>query len=181
MKSNQEKYLDFYKTYAEQFADATNQQKEAVEALNKAIAMNTALAHMNDTDKVWDCAKSLFDEDYIREYPDFKGGTTNAGTTDKGLIGKLMGIFNQSTSVYDSFAKTIPNLLNNASSSLSDKIINAGKMIADTVTNNKNNVDNRTQTINVNNPGFAMTEAAFMSMLTGAFVKMNQEAQIGKK
>lgn len=181
MEDNQKKYLDFYKTYADQFADATNQQKEAVEALNKAIAMNTALSNMNDTDKAWDWAKSLFDEDYVREYPDFKGGTTNAGTTDKGLIGKLMGIFNQSTSVYDSFAKTIPNLLNNASSSLSDKIINAGKMIADTVTNNKNNVDNRTQTINVNNPGFAMTEAAFMSMLTGAFVKMNQESQTGRK
>jgi len=181
MEDNQKKYLDFYKTYAEQFADATNQQKEAVEALNKAIAMNTALSNMNDTDKTWDWAKSLFDEDYIREYPDFKGGTTNDSTANNGLIGKLMGIFNQSTSVYDSFAKTIPNLLNNASSSLSDKIINAGKMIADTVTNNKNNVDNRTQTINVNNPGFAMTEAAFMSMLTGAFVKMNQESQIGKK
>ena len=181
MEDNQKKYLDFYKTYAEQFADATNQQKEAVEALNKAIATNVALSNMNDTDKTWDWAKSLFDEDYVREYPDFKGETTNADTTDKGLIGKLMGIFNQSTSVYDSFAKTIPNLLNNASSSLSDKIINAGKMIADTVTNNKNNVDNRTQTINVNNPGFAMTEAAFMSMLTGAFVKMNQEAQTGRK
>lgn len=181
MEDNQKKYLDFYKTYADQFADATNQQKEAVEALNKAIAINTALSNMNDTDKTWDWAKSLFDEDYIREYPDFKGGTTNAGITDKGFIGKLMGIFNQSTSVYDSFAKTIPNLLNNASSSLSDKIINAGKMIADTVTNNKNNVDNRTQTINVNNPGFAMTESAFMSMLTGAFVKMNQEAQTGRK
>ena len=182
MKSNQEKYLDFYKTYADQFADATNQQKEAVEALNKAIAMNTALSNMNDTDKTWDWAKSLFDEDYIREYLDsFNGETSNTDTANNGLIGKLMGIFNQSTSVYDSFAKTIPNLLNNASSSLSEKIINAGKMIADTVTNNKNNVDNRTQTINVNNPGLAMTESAFMAMLTGAFVKMNQESQIGKK
>ena len=182
MEDNQKKYLDFYKTYAEQFADATNQQKEAVEALNKAIAMNTALSNMNDTDKAWDWAKSLFDEDYIREYLDsFNGETSNTNTANNGLIGKLMGIFNQSTSVYDSFAKTIPNLLNNASSSLSDKIINAGKMIADTVTNNKNNVDNRTQTINVNNPGFAMTEAAFMSMLGTAFVKMNQEAQTGRK
>lgn len=173
MEDNQKKYLDFYKTYAEQFATATKEQSDAVEALNKALATNTLLTNMNDTDKVLDWAKSLFDEDYIREYPDYNGG--------QGLIGKLKDIFDKSTSVYDSFIKSMPDLLNKTSSDLSGQVMAGAKMIAETVTNNKSNNDNRTQTINVNNPGFAMTEAAFMTMLGTAFAKMNSEAQIGKK
>lgn len=61
MEDNQKKYLDFYKTYAEQFATATKEQSDAVEALNKALATNTSLTNMDDTDKAWDWAKSLFD------------------------------------------------------------------------------------------------------------------------
>ena len=178
MEDNQKKYLDFYKTYAEQFADATKEQSDAVEALNKALATNTSLTNMDDTDKAWDWAKSLFDEDYIREYPDYNGGKT---AYSGGLIGRLTDIFNKSTSVYDSFVKSIPNLLNKTSSDLSGQVIAGAKLIADSVTNNKSNTDNRTQTINVNNPGFAMTEAAFMTMLGTAFAKMNSEVQIGKK
>ena len=173
MEDNQKKYLDFYKTYAEQFATATKEQSDAVEALNKALATNTLLTNMNDTDKAWDWAKSLFDEDYIREYPDYYGG--------QGLIGKLKDIFDKSTSVYDSFIKSMPDLLNKTSSDLSGQVMAGAKMIAETVTNNKSNNDNRTQTININNPGFAITEAAFMTMLTSAFAQLNKESQIGKK
>lgn len=97
------------------------------------------------------------------------------------MIGRLADIFNKSTSVYDSFIKSMPDLLNKTSSDLSGQVMAGAKMIAETVTNNKSNNDNRTQTINVNNPGFAMTETAFMAMLTGAFAKLNSDAQIGKK
>lgn len=177
MEDNQKKYLDFYKTYAEQFADATKEQSDAVEALNKALATNTLLTNMDDTDKFWDLAKSLFDEDYIREYPDFKGG----GSSSSGLIGKLADIYNKSTSVYDSFIKSMPNLLNKTSSDLSGQIIAGAKMIADSVTNNKSNVDNSTHTVNINNPGFAMTLAEFTPLLTAAVAQIYQESQIGKK
>ena len=178
MEDNQKKYLDFYKTYAEQFADATKEQSDAVEALNKALATNTLLTNMDDTDKFWDLAKSLFDEDYIREYPDFKGGGSGSSS---GLIGKLADIYNKSTSVYDSFIKSMPNLLNKTSSDLSGQIIAGAKMIADSVTNNKSNVDNSTHTININNPGFAMTLAEFTPLLTAALAQVYQDSQIGKK
>ena len=177
MEDNQKKYLDFYKTYAEQFATATKEQSDAVEALNKALATNTLLTNMDDTDKFWDLAKSLFDEDYIREYPDFKGGTA----TSSGLIGKLTDIFKQSTSVYDSFTKSIPNLLDKVSGNFSADVMAMGKLIADSVTNNKSNIDNRTQTINVNYPGLMMTADDFTQMMNNYWAQMNQEAQIGKK
>ena len=177
MEDNQKKYLDFYKTYAEQFADATKEQKDAVEALNKALATNTLLTNMDDTDKFWDWAKSLFDEDYIREYPEFNGGIA----TSSGLIGRLADIFKQSTSVYDSFTKSIPNLLDKISGNFSADVMAMGKLIADSVTNNKSNIDNRTQTINVNHPGLMMTADDFMQMMNNYWAQMNQEAQIGKK
>ena len=180
MEDNQKKYLDFYKTYAEQFATATKEQSDAVEALNKALATNTLLTNMNDTDKFWDLVKSLFDEDYIREYPDFNGGTS---VTSNGLLGKLTNIYKQSASVYDSFAKSVPNLIDKASGNLTNDVLSAGKLIVDAITDlgDKGNVDNRTQTINVHNPMLAMTEATFMTMLGTAFARMNSETQIGKK
>lgn len=178
MEDNQKKYLDFYKTYAEQFADATKEQSDAVEALNKALATNTLLTNMDNTDKAWDWAKSLFDEDYIREYPDYNGGKTASSV---GLIGRLTDIFNKSTSVYDSFVKSIPNLLNKTSSDLSGQVIAGAKLIADSVTNNKSNVDNSTHTININNPGFAMTMAEFVPLFTKVMSDLAHESQIGKK
>ena len=178
MEDNQKKYLDFYKTYAEQFADATKEQSDAVEALNKALATNSLLTNMDDTDKAWDWAKSLFDEDYIREYPDYKGGKT---TSNVGLISRLTDIFNKSTSVYDSFVKSIPNLLNKTSSDLSGQVIAGAKLIADSVTNNKSNVDNSTHTVNINNPGFAMTMAEFVPLFTKVMSDLARESQIGKK
>lgn len=178
MEDNQKKYLDFYKTYAEQFADATKEQSDAVEALNKALATNTLLTNMDNTDKAWDWAKSLFDEDYIREYPDYKGGKTAPSVS---LISRLTDIFNKSTSVYDSFVKSIPNLLNKTLSDLSGEVIAGAKLIADRVTNNKSNTDNRTQTINFNNPGFAMTYADFEPMFMETLRRLDQQAQTGKR
>ena len=178
MEDNQKKYLDFYKTYAEQFADATKEQSDAVEALNKALATNSLLTNMDDTDKAWDWAKSLFDEDYIREYPDYNGGKI---ASSGGLIGRLTDIFNKSTSVYDSFVKSIPNLLNKTSSDLSGQVIAGAKLIADSVTNNKSNVDNSTHTVNINNPGFAMTMAEFVPLFTKVMSDLARESQIGKK
>lgn len=178
MEDNQKKYLDFYKTYAEQFADATKEQSDAVEALNKALATNTLLTNMDNTDKAWDWAKSLFDEDYIREYPDYKGDKTASSVS---LISRLTDIFNKSTSVYDSFVKSIPNLLNKTLSDLSGEVIAGAKLIADRVTNNKSNTDNRTQTINFNNPGFAMTYADFEPMFMETLRRLDQQAQTGKR
>lgn len=178
MEDNQKKYLDFYKTYAEQFADATKEQSDAVEALNKALATNTLLTNMDDTDKFWDLAKSLFDEDYIREYPDFKGG--GAGSSSSWME-KLLQTVRQTQSVYDSLAQNAPNLLNAKTNEITSSVEKTGKSIMDEYNESKNTTWYTSQTLNINNPGLAMNYDDFVNMMDSYWAHLNQQSQIGKK
>ena len=178
MEDNQKKYLDFYKTYAEQFTDATKEQKDAVEALNKALATNTLLTNMDNSDKAWDWAKSLFDEDYIREYPEFNGNTS---ANNSGLMDKLMQAYKQSQSVFDRISKNIPDIFNSKTNELMSTVENTGKSIIDQYNEDQNKTWTTNQTLNINNPGLAMSYDDFVNMINNYWAQLNRDAQIGKK
>lgn len=161
LKSVQESYLGYYETYSKKFVDLTDAQTAAIEKLKQALGLG-------DSETALDAVVTA----------------DNAFGLDKTNKTKLSNRF-QSTDMYTRLMQTAPTALVDGLRSNFEAIKNLPsslKNILSTISNNNTvNNDNRNQNIIVNNPGLAMTETAFMAMLTGAFAKLNSDAQIGKK
>lgn len=161
LKSTQEKYLDFYKTYSSEFAKATDEQREAVEKLNKAIQSNSESGLLSS---LLQSAENSFN------------GDSNS------LIDRLADNYNKNPSFYESILGGAKSLIGTASKNLADSITEMGKNILQNVKN-----DNRTSNVSnnwtFNNPVFddSKNYEQFKAFANRFIGELNQEAQIGKK
>ena len=64
LKKDQQEYLDFYKTYSSEFANATDQQTKALNRFLAALKNGEGVQGFMDMFKAYEEAKSQFDEDY---------------------------------------------------------------------------------------------------------------------
>lgn len=162
LKSAQESYLSYYETYSKKFVDLTDAQTEALEKLKKALNLGDSEAALDavvNADEAFGTDKSKNNTKLSSRYQLMDMYTRLMQTAPTALVDGLRSNFEA--------IKNLPSSLKNILSTISN--------------NNTVNNDNRNQNIIVNNPGLAMTETAFMAMLTGAFAKLNSDAQIGKK
>lgn len=160
LKSAQEQYLGYYDTYSQKFVQLTDAQTEALERLKKAIGNGDSEGAL---DAVLNAENAL----------ETNSQKTNTGTTNLeklGVIKKLMQT--APTSFMDGVVATV-----NAIKNLPNEL----KSIINSNTSNKVTNDNRTQSININNPGFAMTYEDFEPMFMETLRRMEQQSQIGKR
>lgn len=160
LKSAQEQYLGYYETYSQKFVDLTDAQTAALERLKNAIGAG-------DSEGALDAALNA--ENVLEN--DSQKKKTGVSSLDKlGVINKLMQT--APTSFMDGIVATV-----NAIKNLPNEL----KNIMNTNNSNKVNNDNRTQNININNPGFAMTYADFEPMFMETLRRLDQQAQTGKR
>ena len=160
LKSAQEQYLGYYETYSQKFVDLTDAQTAALERLKNAIGAG-------DSEGALDAALNA--ENVLEN--DSQKKKTGVSSLDKlGVINKLMQT--APTSFMDGIVATV-----NAIKNLPNEL----KSIMNTNNSNKVNNDNRTQNININNPGFAMTYADFEPMFMETLRRLDQQAQTGKR
>lgn len=161
LKSAQESYLSYYETYSNKFVELTDAQTEALKKLRKALKLGDSEAALDAVVE----ADNAFGEDKNKNNTKF---STMFQLTDK----------------FATLMQTAPTALQDGITSMLDTLKNLPKDLKN-IFNSSNtkmvNNDNRTQNVVVNNPGLAMTETAFIAMLTKAFVSMNQDTKIGKK
>ena len=74
LKEQQQQYLDFYKTYSDELAQADGKRKKALDDLNEALATYTQLAQLPEIQDLYNAAMKQFADD-INGYA--KGGVVD--------------------------------------------------------------------------------------------------------
>lgn len=158
LKSQQQKYLDFYKTYSSDFAKATDKQREALEKLNKAIEGNSESRHLSS---LLESAENSF------------GGND--------LINRLSETASKNQALYESILTGSSAIIGNAFKNLTNSVTETGKNIVESVKN-----DNRSTNVhnewNVNNPVFDSSNnyEQFKIFANKMFRELDMQTKIGR-
>ena len=166
LKAQQEKYLDFYKTYSDNFAKATDQQREAVEKLNKAIQSNSESGLLSS---LLQSAENSFSGDSL---------IGDSGS----LINRLTENYNKNPGLYQNIWSGAKSLIGKVSKNIADSIMETGRTVLQNVKND-NKTSNVSNNWTFNNPVFDNSNdyEQFRTFATRLFGEMQRESQTGRK